>query len=114
MPNEDHTRHHAHGSVSTASLPPAPDRNDIVRDPVCGMLVDTMAGKPSATYAGRVVHFCSKSCRAKSMKQPEAYLKAIDPVFGTLLSPMLDAAAMSLSSVSVVGNALRLRSLSLK
>ncbi len=35
------------------------------------------------------------------------------PVFGMLLSPMLAAAAMSLSSVSVIGNALRLRSLKL-
>ena len=30
------------------------------------------------------------------------------PFFGVLLSPMLAAAAMSLSSVSVIGNALRL------
>ncbi len=35
------------------------------------------------------------------------------PVFGTLLSPIFAAAAMSLSSVSVIGNALRLRSLRL-
>ncbi len=31
------------------------------------------------------------------------------PVFGVLLSPMVAALAMSLSSVSVIGNALRLR-----
>jgi Cu+-exporting ATPase len=30
------------------------------------------------------------------------------PVFGILLSPMVGAAAMALSSVSVIGNALRL------
>ncbi|HSN24821.1 MAG TPA: heavy metal translocating P-type ATPase [Kofleriaceae bacterium] len=35
------------------------------------------------------------------------------PFFGILLSPMIASAAMSLSSVSVIGNALRLRRLSL-
>jgi Cu+-exporting ATPase len=35
------------------------------------------------------------------------------PVLGLLLSPMIAALAMSLSSVSVIGNALRLRTVKL-
>ena len=35
------------------------------------------------------------------------------PFFGILLSPMIASAAMSLSSVSVIGNALRLRNASI-
>ncbi|TIX99168.1 MAG: YHS domain-containing protein, partial [Mesorhizobium sp.] len=49
---------------------------------VCGMTVDPAAGKPSATFGGHNYHFCSEGCRTKFMKEPEAFLKAIDPVCG--------------------------------
>ena len=38
---------------------------------------------------------------------------ALYPLFGLLLSPIIAGAAMSLSSVSVISNALRLRKVSL-
>jgi Cu+-exporting ATPase len=38
---------------------------------------------------------------------------ALYPAFGWLLSPAIAAAAMALSSVSVIGNALRLRAIKL-
>ena len=54
----------------------------IIRDPVCGMTVDPEAGKPSAAHDGHTYHFCSDSCRAKFVDDPEGYRTARDPVCG--------------------------------
>lgn len=45
-------------------------------DPVCGMSVDTRAGKPSFDYESTTYHFCNPRCREKFADDPEHY---IDP-----------------------------------
>ena len=52
------------------------------RDPVCGMLVDPEAGKPTHAHSGRTFHFCNPKCRDRFAAEPEDYLTAIDPVCG--------------------------------
>ena len=55
---------------------------DVTRDPVCGMLVDPEAGKPSTEHDGRTIHFCNPGCRDKFENAPQDYLTATDPVCG--------------------------------
>jgi Cu+-exporting ATPase len=43
-------------------------------DPVCGMMVEPHAGKPTYEYNGETHHFCSEGCRTKFAKEPERFL----------------------------------------
>jgi Cu+-exporting ATPase len=43
-------------------------------DPVCGMMVDTRAGKPRYDHGGHTYHFCSDGCRIKFAGDPARYL----------------------------------------
>jgi Cu+-exporting ATPase len=49
----EHTHHHHHDHCAHGAVPDA-----VVHDPVCGMVVDPKAGKPSAEHGGRFYHFC--------------------------------------------------------
>ncbi|MGQ3674433.1 heavy metal translocating P-type ATPase [Xanthobacter sp. TB0139] len=64
-----------HGCCGGAHHHPAPAK---VKDPVCGMDVDTSpeAGKPSTIYEGQTFHFCCNGCKAKFEAAPETYLLA--------------------------------------
>ncbi|MBZ8132084.1 heavy metal translocating P-type ATPase [Afifella sp. IM 167] len=76
--------HHDHGEAAAGAKDAAGER---ATDPVCGMKVDTSAGKPSAELGGVTFHFCCDGCRKKFLDDPERYFfteegKAIDPVCG--------------------------------
>ncbi|HKQ54538.1 MAG TPA: HAD-IC family P-type ATPase, partial [Methyloceanibacter sp.] len=46
----------------------------VATDPVCGMMVDPHAGKPSAPFRGHTYFFCSEGCRKKFAADPTRYL----------------------------------------
>ncbi|TPI14753.1 heavy metal translocating P-type ATPase [Mesorhizobium sp. B4-1-3] len=82
MTHSDHHHHHAHGGACCSTNSTARAGEPVIRDPVCGMMVDPAAGKPTAEHGGRTFHFCSERCRAKFQAEPESYLTAADPVCG--------------------------------
>ncbi|MBM2710814.1 heavy metal translocating P-type ATPase [Mesorhizobium caraganae] len=81
-----HSEHHHHAHTADggccAAKAAVPTAEAVVRDPVCGMSVDPVAGKPSVEHGGRLFHFCSENCRTKFVAEPEKYLTATDPVCG--------------------------------
>ncbi|MGO4436277.1 heavy metal translocating P-type ATPase [Rhizobium sp. RAF56] len=72
--HDEHPHSHDHNPAS----PGAP----VTRDPVCGMLVDPAAAKPSITYRDHTHQFCCQGCQDKFEAAPEQYLIAKDPVCG--------------------------------
>jgi Cu+-exporting ATPase len=60
----DHA-HHDHGHH---------DHGHTVRDPVCGMTVDSHTAKHRAEHAGHTHYFCSARCREKFVANSTAYL----------------------------------------
>src|SRR6516165_8191299 len=51
-----------------------------VRDPVCGMAVDSAATSHHATHEGRDWYFCSAGCRTKFIENPSRFLAPQEPV----------------------------------
>lgn len=44
-----------------------------VKDPVCGMTIDSSAAKGQATYNGKTYYFCSEQCRRQFEQSPEKF-----------------------------------------
>ena len=50
-----------------------------VKDPVCGMTVDSSATAHSSDHQGRAYFFCSAGCKTKFQADPDRYLRDVEP-----------------------------------
>ncbi|CAM5535154.1 Cu+-exporting ATPase [Aquamicrobium terrae] len=80
--NHDHHAHAGGGSCCSGHGAAAATAEAVARDPVCGMTVDTAAGKPTVEFGGRSYHFCSEGCGRKFEAAPQDFVTATDPVCG--------------------------------
>jgi YHS domain-containing protein len=44
------------------------------RDPVCGMMVDTVTAQHKSEYKGKTYYFCAPGCKATFDRNPEQYV----------------------------------------
>ena len=47
----------------------------MVKDPVCGMMVDEKTAKFKSEHMGKTYYFCSSSCKASFDKNSGRYVK---------------------------------------
>ena len=97
---------------------------ELLSEPKPGVWFDPPAAVPDVRGVARAIVLSRQTMRVMRQNLFWAFIYnvigipiaagVLYPAFGVLLSPMLAALAMSLSSVSVVGNALRLRNASLR
>ncbi len=66
-----HAHHHHHAE------PAAPGVGAVVKDPVCGMSVDSATAKHKADHADATYYFCSGGCREKFVANPTKYLASL-------------------------------------
>ncbi|MCW6507445.1 heavy metal translocating P-type ATPase [Lichenifustis flavocetrariae] len=78
-PGDDHGPDY-HGDLSEEEASGS-DEQRIIKDPVCGMVVDPDTAKHRAEREGRAYFFCSAGCRTKFLADPAKYLssKPADP-----------------------------------
>jgi xanthine dehydrogenase accessory factor len=66
---------HEPSSYRDDSPAPAPDSTELVRDPVCGMMVAPVEATPHLETPTGVVYFCGTGCRNAYLDNPLAYAR---------------------------------------
>lgn len=48
----------------------------MVKDPVCGMMIDERTAAATSEYKGKTYYFCGRGCKIAFDKDPEKYVRA--------------------------------------
>lgn len=71
----DQNHHHSHDHSCCSNKPKAKLNSSLVKDPVCGMMIDPTSAKGgSFQYKGENFYFCNPKCKEKFRSNPEKYL----------------------------------------
>ena len=46
----------------------------MVKDPVCGMMIDEKTAAANSEHQGRIYYFCAQSCKERFDQNPEKFL----------------------------------------
>jgi heavy metal translocating P-type ATPase len=65
----------------------------IVKDPVCGMDVDTSTSGHRSEHNGQEYYFCSSGCQAKFVSRPETYLHPVGTHDSEASAPVVSSGA---------------------
>ncbi len=60
-----------------ADVPATPAVRIESKDPICGMLVDSVTAKHRSEFSGRTVYFCCRHCKEMFDQDPERYRAAL-------------------------------------
>ena len=51
----------------------------MVKDPVCGMMIDPKTAAGTSVYQGQTYYFCSAGCKAEFDKSPQKFTAKTSP-----------------------------------
>jgi YHS domain-containing protein len=64
-----------------------------VKDPVCGMVIDSEAAAGSSTYVEQVYYFCSTECKREFDSHPKNYAEPRFTKTGPIVAPKFGSAS---------------------
>jgi YHS domain-containing protein len=55
------------------------EKTTLVKDVVCGMMIDPATAAAKSDYDGQTYYFCAKGCQVAFDKNPQKYLSPMQP-----------------------------------